>query len=116
MTSARTFDLKIVPKDGAETTFSSINKEEHEIVETFLKAKKLRVKNEINDDMLLSGAAVAQLDDDSDEEMGSAASSDGGKGKKAVNMMDDDSEEGMHSFCFFLQSTFLVSCSDGGDS
>lgn len=44
MTSARTFDLKIVPNAGAETTFSSINKEEHELVENFLKSKKLRVK------------------------------------------------------------------------
>jgi len=89
MASARTFDLKIQSKDG-ETTFSSINKEEHELVENFLKSKKLRVKNEINDDMLTG--AVAQLED-SDEDMESAESSEAEEPSRS-RPADADSEEG----------------------
>lgn len=99
MASARTFDLKIVTQSGPEITFTSINKEEHELVEAFLKSKKLRVKNEMNDEMLLAGAGVGGLsdDDDSDEDMASAASEGDKKSKpRLANAGDDDSEEGMH--------------------
>lgn len=107
MASARTFDLKIVVSDGPEITFSSINKEEHEIVETFLKSKKLRVKNEISDDMLTGGVALQLDDDDSDVDMESASDSDAGKGKskmkaKASGMPQggdvDSDEEGARTF------------------
>jgi structure-specific recognition protein 1 len=94
MASARTFDLKIVLKMSPEIVFTSINKEEHELVEEFLKSKKLRVKNEMNDDM----AAVAALDSDSDEEMQSVASDgeDAPKPRPATGN-DEDSEEGAYS-------------------
>lgn len=94
MASARTFDLKIVLKMSPEIVFTSINKEEHELVEEFLKSKKLRVKNEMNDDM----AAVTALDSDSDEEMQSVASDgeDAPKPRPATGN-DEDSEEGVYS-------------------
>ena len=41
-TAARTFDLKIVTKSGPEYTFTSINKEEHEGTEAYLKEKKVK--------------------------------------------------------------------------
>ncbi|KAG8884370.1 FACT complex subunit [Tulasnella sp. 331] len=96
MTSARTFDIRIVTKSGAmtEVTFTSINKEEFDPVEEFLKAKKLRTKNEINDGDVLMAATA--LDDESDEDMGSAGSdnnSDAKPVKKIANGEDDDSEE-----------------------
>lgn len=99
MASARTFDLKIQSKD-AEITFSSINKEEHELVESFLKSKKLRVKNEINDDMLTG--AVAELED-SDEDMDSAESSEAEQPSKS-HAADADSEEGALSNQFLRLS------------
>jgi hypothetical protein len=103
MVSARTFDLKIQSRDG-ETTFSSINKEEHELVENFLKSKKLRVKNEINDDMLTG--AVADLED-SDEDMESAESSEAEQPSKS-HAADADSEEGPHSNQFYSTSIAQV--------
>lgn len=45
--AARTFDLKIVTKEGPEHNFTSINKEEHEPLEAYLKDKKIKVKNEM---------------------------------------------------------------------
>ncbi|ETW81622.1 hypothetical protein HETIRDRAFT_475056 [Heterobasidion irregulare TC 32-1] len=88
--AARTFDLKIVTKSGPEYTFTSINKEEHEPTEKYLKDKKVRVKNEMvpDGDILLAGG-------DSDEEMQSVASDDDEEVHvKRTGDDDDDSEEG----------------------
>ncbi|EGN98471.1 hypothetical protein SERLA73DRAFT_109982 [Serpula lacrymans var. lacrymans S7.3] len=91
-TAARTFDLKIVTKSGPEYTFTSINKEEHEPTESYLKDKKIKIKNEMVPDvemMLAAGAA-----DDDDEEMQSVASSGDEMPKPRLGGdEDDDSEE-----------------------
>lgn len=89
MSTVRTFDLKVKTKTGPETVFSSINKEEHEPIETYLKSKKVRVKNEMNDDVLM----VAALSDE-DEEMQSVASSGEERPKPRRMDEDDDSSEG----------------------
>ena len=95
-TAARTFDLKIVTKSGPEYTFTSINKEEHEVTENYLKEKKVRVKNEMMEGELLMGV------DDEDEEMQSVASS-GEEAPKPRRGADDDedSEEGWCSMLAF---------------
>ena len=64
MTSSRSFDLSIVTKTGPEYTFTSINKEEHEALETYLKEKKIRVKSQMND----ADLAMAALEDDDDDD------------------------------------------------
>ena len=89
--AARTFDLKIVTKSGPEYTFTSINKEEHEPVETFLKDKKVKIKNEMVADVDMMMAAGAG---DSDEEMQSVASSGDERPKPRVGGDEDDSEQG----------------------
>ncbi|TFK33013.1 structure-specific recognition protein-domain-containing protein [Crucibulum laeve] len=93
--AARTFDLKIVTKSGPEHNFTSINKEEHDAVESYLKDKKVKVKNEMvpDADLLLAAAAG---DDDDDEDMQSIVSSDDEKPKGAKISRggdDDESEE-----------------------
>lgn len=92
MSSARTFDIEIVTKEGPEHTFTSINKEEHEGVESYLKSKKVRVKNQMNEDL---GAPA--LGDDDDDEMQSVASSGEEVTKPRAAIDDEDSEDGMHS-------------------
>lgn len=96
-TAARTFDLKIVTKSGPEHTFTSLNKEEHEPIESYLKDKKIKIKNEMvqDVDMLLAAGVV----DDEDEEMQSVASSDDEPSKPRLGGDDEDSEEGQ---CLFL--------------
>ncbi|CCL98842.1 uncharacterized protein FIBRA_00848 [Fibroporia radiculosa] len=86
-TAARTFDLKIVTKSGPEYTFTSVNKEEHEGTETYLKEKKVKVKNEMMEGELILAA------DDEDEEMQSVASSGEEVPKPRLGGEDDDSEE-----------------------
>jgi len=38
--SARMFDMQIITKHGLEYTFTSINKEEHELTDTFLNDRR----------------------------------------------------------------------------
>ena len=90
--TARTFDMQIISKHGPEYTFTSINKEEHELTDTFLKDKKVRVKNEMvpDGDLLLAAAG-----DDSDEEMQSVASDDDEEPRvRRAGDDDDGSEDG----------------------
>ncbi|KAG6891514.1 hypothetical protein C0992_005048 [Termitomyces sp. T32_za158] len=93
--AARTFDLKIITKSGPEHSFTSINKEDHEPVETYLKEKKIKVKNEMVPDADLLMAAAAGDDDDEDDEMQSVDSDDDRpRVKQSKSGMDDeDSEE-----------------------
>lgn len=89
--TARTFDMQIVTKHGPEYTFTSINKEEHEPTDAYLKDKKVRVKNEMvpDGDLLLAAAG-----DDSDEEMQSVASDDDEEPRvRRTGDDDDDSED-----------------------
>lgn len=86
--AARTFDLKIVTKSGPEFNFTSINKEEHEVTETYLKDKKIKVKNEMAPDVDL--AAVV---DDDDDDMQSVVSSDEEPRKRVSRAGDDDDSE-----------------------
>ena len=90
MATSRTFDLVIVTKSGPEHTFSSINKEEHENLEGYLKGKKLRVKSTVAEDL----AAPALDDEDEDEEMQSVVSSGDEVPRPRLGGDDDDSEEG----------------------
>ncbi|KAH9969560.1 structure-specific recognition protein-domain-containing protein [Russula dissimulans] len=89
--TARTFDMQIVTNHGPEYTFTSINKEEHEPTDAYLKDKKVRVKNEMlpEGDLLLAAAG-----DDSDEEMQSVASDDDEEPRvRRTGDDDDDSED-----------------------
>ncbi|KAJ7758158.1 SSrecog-domain-containing protein [Mycena maculata] len=87
-TVARTFDLKIVTKSGPEYMFVSINKEELEPTETYLKEKKIRIK-EIVPDAELVMAAVG--DDDDDDDMQSV-DSDEDKRPRIKSAKDDDED------------------------
>ncbi|KAI0004552.1 structure-specific recognition protein-domain-containing protein [Russula compacta] len=90
--TARTFDMQIITKHGPEYTFTSINKEEHEPTDAYLKDKKVRVKNEMvpDGDLLLAAAG-----DESDEEMQSVASDDDEEPRvrRTGDNDDDDSED-----------------------
>ncbi|TBU31771.1 SSrecog-domain-containing protein [Dichomitus squalens] len=85
--AARTFDMKIVTKSGSDLTFTSVNKEEHEVVSAYLQDKKVKTKNEMMEGELAIGV------DDEDEEMQSVASSGEEVPKPRRGGDDDDSEE-----------------------
>ncbi|CAA7262281.1 unnamed protein product [Cyclocybe aegerita] len=94
--AGRTFDLKIITKNGPEHTFTSINKGEHEATEAYLRDKRVKVKNEMVPDADLLLAAVGG--DDDDDEMQSVASSDDDRRRRKPKApraagADDESEE-----------------------
>jgi hypothetical protein len=103
-TAARTFDLKIVTKSGPEYTFTSINKEEHEPVEAYLKDKKVKLKNEMVPDVDM----LAAVGDSSDEEMQSVASSGDEMPKPRLGGDDEDSEEGAEFSLSYVMALILV--------
>jgi len=103
--AGRTFDIKIVTKSGPEHSFTSINKEEHEIVEAYLRDKKIRVKNEMVPDADLLLAAVVDDDDDDMQSVVSDDSDDRGKSKpKAPRGDDDDESEEDGKVCFLYHT------------
>ncbi|KAI8994226.1 structure-specific recognition protein-domain-containing protein [Trametes punicea] len=87
-TAARTFDLKIVTKRGPEYTFTSINKEEYDHLNSYLQEKKVKTKNE-----MMEGELLMAADDDDDEEMQSVASSGEEVPKPRLGGGDDDDSE-----------------------
>ncbi|KAG2184674.1 hypothetical protein INT43_000587 [Umbelopsis isabellina] len=64
--SSRTFDMKFSMKTGHDYQFSSINREEYANLEEFIKSKKIKVKNELNEETTVT---YAELGDDSDEDV-----------------------------------------------
>jgi structure-specific recognition protein 1 len=59
--AARTFDLRIEMRtEASDVTFSSIVKDEHQPISEFLSSKKLKVKNEIMEDMVGTQQAVVR--------------------------------------------------------
>ena len=59
----KTFEMKITTTTGNDTIFSNIPREEHEAIEEYCLAKKLRIQNEIVDEEI-----GAVYDSDSEEE------------------------------------------------
>ncbi|KAF8895652.1 structure-specific recognition protein-domain-containing protein [Infundibulicybe gibba] len=88
--AARTFDLKIITKSGPEHNFTSINKEEHEPTEVYLKDKKIKVKNEMVPDV--ERLMTATAGDDDDDDMQSVSSDDGPPRIKPSKGPDDDED------------------------
>ncbi|KIY65749.1 SSrecog-domain-containing protein [Cylindrobasidium torrendii FP15055 ss-10] len=101
--AARTFDLRLVQQNGPEYTFTSIQKEEKDAVENYLKDKKIKIKNEMVPDAQL--ITQADLDDDDDDDMDSRSENSDTPAKKKINFDDDDSE---------TDESFQASSTDAG--
>ncbi|MBW0486267.1 hypothetical protein O181_025982 [Austropuccinia psidii MF-1] len=97
--SGRTFDLVITKKDESEIQFSSFSREEHSVIDDYLKGKGKKVENEMNDDILGGAVAVLSDDDDDDDDDDTMATEDlKGKSKQKAPAGDDDDESDDESF------------------
>ncbi|GAB5586132.1 FACT complex subunit [Umbelopsis nana] len=85
--SSRTFDMKFSMKTGHDYQFSSINREEYANLEEFIKSKKIKMKNELNEETTVS---YAELGNDSDEDMGGSRKR---RRKEEVASYRDDEDE-----------------------
>ncbi|KAK4049309.1 FACT complex subunit [Microbotryomycetes sp. JL201] len=105
--SARTFDLAVRTKaDSSSIVFSALNKEELRAIEGFLTAKKLRVKNEMEELAAVEAAVLGDDDDDDDDDDDMSVDEDS-KAKTGLMDEDEDSE---------VDEDFQASSSDGGSA
>ncbi|KZO96000.1 SSrecog-domain-containing protein [Calocera viscosa TUFC12733] len=100
MATAKTFDLRITQKSSGDLIFSSINKEEHGKIEEYLKAKKVRVKNELQEE-LAEAAGLSEDEEDEDEDM-QDVQSDEDAPRRAAGDEDDTEEGGLLCFLYYL--------------
>lgn len=98
VSASRTFDITIAMKEGGESQFSNINREEQKPLEDFFKIKGLRVKNEIDEDTsaILKAALRAEELASSDEEV-VAARADRGSADEDSESEDEDFKEDSES-------------------
>jgi structure-specific recognition protein 1 len=91
VSASRTFDITIDMKEGGESQFSNINREEQKPLEDFFKIKGLRVRNEIDEDStaILKAALRAEELASSDEEV-VAARADRGSADEDSESDDED--------------------------
>ncbi|KAF7186874.1 FACT complex subunit pob3 [Pseudocercospora fuligena] len=59
VSASRTFDITVSLKQGGDHQFSNINREEQQPLETFLKIKNIKTKNEMDGDSGMLAAALA---------------------------------------------------------
>lgn len=110
VSKSKTFDLECKLKSGVETTFLSINRDEHDALSKHFINRHVRVKNEMADK-----APVADMlsdEDDEDVEMDEDDEEDGGRRSRKRTTKDagdlDDEEDSEED------QDFEASSSDGG--
>lgn len=69
LSSSRTFDMSITLLNNAEHQFSNIDREEQAGIESYLRAKTVKTKNDIAQDQQLLDASLAGDEEDDDEVM-----------------------------------------------
>ncbi|CAB4434320.1 unnamed protein product [Rhizophagus irregularis] len=85
----RTFDMKFNMRSGTEFGFSSLNREEYEVLELYLRSKNIKTIKDTADETALSYSEfMKELDDDDDEVMPAAKR----RKSESVDPDDEDSE------------------------
>lgn len=99
ISAGKTFDITFKNKTGTNIQLTSINREEQDNFEAFLKSKGIRVKNDLNEDTaaLMSAALGAEADEEDDDDLPNIRGDSGGEDEESpdedfVAGDDDDSE------------------------
>jgi structure-specific recognition protein 1 len=108
VSTSKTFDLKVVQRNGAQTIFAAVNREEFDALSQHFTNRKVRVKNEMAEVVAIDDVLS---DDDEDEEM--EDEDDGSRRRRKASAKDadvvmdedEDSEE---------DQDFEAESSDGG--
>lgn len=100
VTSSRTFDLRVNTRSGTEHIFSTIQREEHDRLNAHFAERKLRIKNEMNEDGMMGAAAAAAMLEDDDSDVDDDEADDDGQrrskkkaAKKSSGAADDDDDD-----------------------
>ena len=111
MAASRTFDITMAMKGGGEFQFGSINREEQKPLEDFLRAKGLKIKNEMAEEEKMAAAILNGMgDDESDDEVvADRGSADEDSEEADEDFQDDDDSDVAEEYDSQHES-------DGGDS
>ena len=95
---SRTFDMKVVLRKGGDYTFSNLNKEEHPLLEAYLRGKKLKVKNEMAAEEALmrqleASSSEDELDNDDEDRPRKKANTGAAASAAKSGGADDDEDE-----------------------
>ncbi|KAK9323930.1 hypothetical protein V1517DRAFT_318811 [Lipomyces orientalis] len=88
VSSSRTFDITVTLVTGVSHQYSSINREEQSGIESYLKSKNIKIKNDLVDDQTFLAAALGSESDDSDVEV--APRGDRGSASEDEESVDED--------------------------
>ncbi|KAL3425215.1 structure-specific recognition protein [Phlyctema vagabunda] len=88
--ASRTFDITVHMKDGGDSQFSNINREEQKPLEDFFRIKGIRVKNEMDEDNSALQAALLDPDMASSDDEVVAAKADRGSADEDSESDDED--------------------------
>lgn len=98
MASTRTFDMRLEMRDNADQVFSAVQRDEQSPISDFLTAKNVKVKKEVVDDMVDSGAALAAALAVEDSDQSDASEDDAPKRDKGKGAAGDDDEDSEGAF------------------
>ncbi|KAI5369356.1 Putative structure-specific recognition protein [Septoria linicola] len=90
VSASRTFDIAVAVKSGGDHQFSNINREEQQPLESFLKAKGIKTKNEMDGDTGMLAAALANDPDLVSSEDEEVVQRDRGSADEDDESVDED--------------------------
>ncbi|UZJ54955.1 hypothetical protein CBS101457_004275 [Exobasidium rhododendri] len=96
VSSSKTFDLKVIQRSGPQHVFQSLNREEHSALSKHFTARKVRVKNEMDEVEALK-AALSDEDEDEDEEMDDDDDEEDSSRAKVTKASEDEDFEASSS-------------------
>ncbi|OZJ01642.1 hypothetical protein BZG36_05293 [Bifiguratus adelaidae] len=89
--NSKTFDIKFNMKTGNDFQFSSINREEYQRLDEYLKQKKIKTKSELNEGAQITYRELE--DDEEDEDEQDEEDSRKRRRTEAANNVSDDEDE-----------------------
>lgn len=110
VSAGKTFDMTFRSKTGSDHSFTSINREEQENIESFLKTRNVKVKNDLNEDTaaLLSAALGAEADESDDDLPNIRGENSGAEDEESPDedfVADDDESDVADEFDSDVQSS-----------
>ena len=110
ISAGKTFDMTFRSRTGTDHQFTSINREEQENIESFLKTRNVKVKNDLNEDTaaLLSAALGAEADEEDDDDVPNIRGDSGGEDEESPDedfVADDDDSDVADEFDSDVQSS-----------
>lgn len=113
VSSSKTFDLKVIQRSGPQHVFQSLNREEHSALSKHFSARKVRVKNEMDEveamkDLMSEDEEDEEMDEDEEDASRAMAKSGSSKQAPADAMDEDEDSEGKPQRRYRKDASLLI--------